>query len=76
VVNLAARLCDEATGGQILLGPRAYAAIERRVSVEDVGPVQLKGLHKPILARRLLAVDEGVDQEVRPALGEPAHSSS
>ena len=31
VVNLAARLCAQALGGQILLAPRAYASARRSV---------------------------------------------
>lgn len=55
VVNLASRLCDEAQGGQILLGPRAYAAVEGSVSARPVGPLTLKGFHRPVLAFSLLA---------------------
>src|SRR2546425_10278297 len=43
VVNLASRLCDEAQGGQILLGPPAYAAVEASVRVQSIGPLTLKG---------------------------------
>ena len=55
VVNLASRLCDEAQGGQILLGPRAYAAVEGSVSAQPIGPLTLKGFHRPVLAFSLLA---------------------
>jgi adenylate cyclase len=55
VVNLASRLCDEAQGGQILLGPRAYAAVEGLVVGEPIGPLTLKGFHRPVLAFSLLA---------------------
>jgi class 3 adenylate cyclase/CheY-like chemotaxis protein len=55
VVNMASRLCDEAQGGQILLGPRAYAAVEGLVLVEPVDPLTLKGFHRPVPAFNLLA---------------------
>jgi adenylate cyclase len=55
VVNLASRLCDEAQGGQILLGPRAYAAVEGSVAAEPIGPLTLKGFHRPVLAFSLRA---------------------
>ena len=53
VVNLAARLCDEAADGEILLSTRAYAAVEERV--ETTGPTELtlKGCHDPLEAYRV-----------------------
>ena len=50
VVNLAARLCAEAAGGQILLSPGAYAAVEGAVETQPVGPLRVKGFHRPIAA--------------------------
>jgi adenylate cyclase len=50
VVNLAARLCSEAQGGQILLAPKALAAVEEAVVAEPVGELTLKGFHRPVPA--------------------------
>ena len=50
VVNLAARLCGEALGGQILLADRAYAAVEGNVVGEPLGQLTLKGFHRPVQA--------------------------
>jgi adenylate cyclase len=50
VVNLAARLCSEAQGGQILLAPKALAAVEEQVTGEFVGELTLKGFHRPVPA--------------------------
>ena len=47
VVNLAARLCGEARGGQILLAPSAFAAVEGRVAAEPLGELSLKGFQRP-----------------------------
>lgn len=55
VVNMASRLCDEAQGGQILLGPRAYAAVESSVQVQPIGPLTLKGFQRPVPAFNLFA---------------------
>jgi class 3 adenylate cyclase/CheY-like chemotaxis protein len=55
VVNMASRLCDEAEGGQILIEPRAYAAVEGSVLVEPIGPLTLKGFLRPMSAFNLLA---------------------
>ena len=53
-VNLAARLCDEAKGGQILLSQRVYAAVEELVEAEPVGDLTLKGLHRPVAVYNVL----------------------
>jgi class 3 adenylate cyclase len=50
VVNLAARLCSEASGGQILLSARAYGFVEDLVHAEPIGPLQLKGFPTAVAA--------------------------
>jgi class 3 adenylate cyclase len=50
VVNLAARLCDRAEPGQILISARAKAAVEDTTALEEVGVVALKGFHAPVRA--------------------------
>jgi class 3 adenylate cyclase len=50
VVNLAARLCDRAEPGQILISARAKAAVEDAADLEEVGEVALKGFHAPVRA--------------------------
>jgi adenylate cyclase len=44
MVNLAARLCDEAKAGEILLGQRAVAAVQNEVRVTLRGEAQLRGI--------------------------------
>jgi class 3 adenylate cyclase/putative methionine-R-sulfoxide reductase with GAF domain len=46
-VNLAARLCDEAADGDILLSPRAFMAVEDSYEGETIGALTLKGIHAP-----------------------------
>jgi adenylate cyclase len=48
VTNLAARLCGEAGGGQILIAARVAAAVEGMIDAESVGPLTLKGLARPV----------------------------
>jgi class 3 adenylate cyclase len=48
VTNLAARLCGEARGGQILVSSRVAGALEEVVDLEDVGAFTLKGFLKPV----------------------------
>jgi class 3 adenylate cyclase len=54
VVNLAGRLCSEAKAGEILLAPSAFAEVEDSVVAEQVGPLLLKGFHRPVPAYRVL----------------------
>jgi class 3 adenylate cyclase/CheY-like chemotaxis protein len=48
VVNLAARLCAEALGGQILVSQRVHAAVEGAIEVERLPDVSFKGFHRPV----------------------------
>jgi class 3 adenylate cyclase/CheY-like chemotaxis protein len=48
VTNLAARLCGEARGGQILISARVAAAVEELIDAEDVGAITFKGLARPV----------------------------
>lgn len=52
-INLAARLCDEAEDGEILLSPRAGIAVEDAFLVENRGELSLKGIREPIEVSRL-----------------------
>jgi class 3 adenylate cyclase len=54
VTNLAARLCGEANGGEILLAPRVVAALdEGAFLIEPAGDFQLKGFARPVTAARV-----------------------
>src|SRR5215217_7692272 len=53
-VNLAARLQQAAEPGQLLIGPGAHRLTLGRVEVEDVGPVELKGLAQQIWTWRVV----------------------
>ena len=63
VTNLAARLCGEALGGEILVSRRAWASIEDRLDAQrdglacadPAGEFTLKGFHRPVPAFRLIA---------------------
>jgi adenylate cyclase len=48
VTNVAARLCAEAAGGQILASARVAAALEGLIEADDLGPLALKGLARPV----------------------------
>ena len=53
-VNLAARLCDQASDGEILLSPRAHKAVEDAVIVEPAGELTLKGIQAPVAVARVI----------------------
>jgi class 3 adenylate cyclase len=57
VTNLAARLCDAAQGGQILIAQRVYDAVEQLVEAEALEELPLKGLSRPVLVYNLLRVE-------------------
>lgn len=50
VTNLAARLCAEAAGAQVLVDRKTMARIEDLVLAEPVGPLTLKGFSHPMPA--------------------------
>jgi DNA-binding response OmpR family regulator len=62
VTNLASRLADEATGGQVLIAQRLYAEVEDDVEVEPVGEVTLKGFQLPVAAFNVLTVREAASK--------------
>jgi len=55
VTNLAARLCGEAKGGEVLLSQRVTGALDGAFRTEPVGELSLKGFQRPVAAFRLLA---------------------
>ena len=54
VSNVASRLCDEARSGQILISPRVRQAVEKTVTVEQIGEFALKGLRRPMMTYNVL----------------------
>ena len=48
VCNLAARLCDAAADGQILVSKRIAAAVEGKAALEEIGDLALKGLSQAV----------------------------
>ena len=57
VVNLAARLCDEAKGGQILINRRMRATLDDSAETTPAGPLSLKGFAQPVDAFLLAGVN-------------------
>jgi len=64
VTNLAARLCGEAAGGEILVSQRVHGALlgagdEFSALLEPAGELLLKGLQRPVPVWRVRAVPPG-----------------
>lgn len=57
-INVAARLCDQAADGQILLAQRAYADVETAVRVERLGTFRLKGVRNEVEAYGVLGLGD------------------
>ncbi|HWH46701.1 MAG TPA: response regulator [Burkholderiales bacterium] len=69
VTNLAARLCDEAKGGQILVSKRVYAVVADSVLAEPVGELNVRGFLKAVPAFNLLSLRGGDHTQTRGELG-------
>jgi class 3 adenylate cyclase len=60
-INVAARLQQAASPGDVLIGEATYALVRGAVGVEELDPLELEGKAEPVVAFRLLAVGEAVD---------------
>jgi adenylate cyclase len=56
VTNLAARLCGEASNGQILISPRVFSKVEAQIDAESIGELSLKGFTRPVFAHNVLGL--------------------
>lgn len=59
VTNLASRLSDEATGGQILVPQRLHADIDDHVEAEPAGEFTLKGFPRPLQVFNVVGLTSG-----------------
>ncbi len=55
-VNLAARLCDRAEDGEILISQRAFGDAVGKVDAEPLGAISLKGFRSPVEIYRLVGL--------------------
>jgi adenylate cyclase len=58
VTNLAARLCAEASAGQILISQRVHAAADGMVTADWVGELALRGFSRPTSTYNVVGLDE------------------
>jgi class 3 adenylate cyclase/CheY-like chemotaxis protein len=59
VTNLAARLCAEAKGGQILVSSRVAGAVDGLAKLEELGTLTLKGLLRPVPTFNVVGLEPG-----------------
>ena len=64
VTNLAARLCGEAKGGQILISQRVQGLVTDFARTEPLGELQLKGFHRPAPAYAVHGLVETANQTI------------
>jgi class 3 adenylate cyclase len=57
VTNLAARLCDAAEGGKMLVSQRVHAGVEHLVLSTELRDLQLKGFSRPTIAYEILGLN-------------------
>ena len=65
-VNVAARLEQAATAGEVLIGADTYRLVRDTVNAEAVEPLEVKGKARPVRAYRLLDVVSGEADGARP----------
>jgi len=56
-VNVASRLCAKADGGQVLLSPQTYVALQNRIRARALGAMTLKGRAEPLMVYEALEID-------------------
>ena len=62
VTNLAARLCAEAGGGQILISQRVFAGVQALVHAEPQGELSFKGFRQPLPVFNVVGLKESEAQ--------------
>jgi adenylate cyclase len=62
VTNLAARLCAEAQGGQILISQRVFVEVETLVHAEPQGELTFKGFRQPVPVFNVVGLQENEAQ--------------
>jgi adenylate cyclase len=65
VTNVAARLCSEAEPDQILVTERVCAAVEDLATLEPLGDLELKGLHRAVSAYNVVGLKTPHPTEIR-----------
>jgi class 3 adenylate cyclase len=65
VTNVSARLCQEASDGQILVSQRVHAEVEHLVEAAALGALSLRGFARPLLAFSVVRMRTAADADDR-----------
>lgn len=63
VTNVAARLCAAAETRQVLVSPRVLAGLDDRFETRSLGPVELRGISRPLEVHEVIGT---IEQEALP----------
>ena len=61
VTTVAARLCAAAAARQILISPRVRAGIDERFETRSLGPVELRGISRPLEVHEVIGTTDRED---------------
>ena len=61
VTNVAARLCAAAAPRQILISPRVRAGLDERFETRSLGPVELRGISRPLEVHEVIGTTDRED---------------
>ena len=61
VTNVAARLCAAAAARQILISPRVLAGLDERFETRSLGPVELRGISRPLEVHEVIGTTDRED---------------
>lgn len=67
-VNVAARLCDSAKDGQILISQRAHADVVKQIDAEILPPLIIKGIAQPVTVFSVLTASGLDENATHPAM--------
>ncbi|MEW1952876.1 response regulator [Terrabacter sp. NPDC080008] len=57
VTNVASRLCAAAASRQVLVSPRVRAGLDDRFEIRSLGPVELRGLSRPLEVHEVIGTN-------------------
>ena len=61
VTNVAARLCAAASARQILISPRVRAGLDGRFETRSLGPLELRGISRPVEVHEVIGTIDATD---------------
>lgn len=66
VTNVAARLCATAAARQVLISPRVRAGLDGRFETRSLGPLELRGIARPLEVHEVLGLSDDTETQEAP----------